>query len=102
VHIISVEEEQQRGLRVGALAYLNKPVTKEALDGALAEIKRFVERPVKNLLVVEDNEGSAKAIVELIGNHDVHTTAVGTGKQALDALREQPFDCAVIDLGLPT
>jgi CheY-like chemotaxis protein len=101
VHIISAQDEQQRGLRLGALSYLQKPVSKEALDAALTEIKRFVERPVKNLLVVEDNEGQRKAIVELIGNHDVHTTAVGTGKQALAALREQPFDCAVIDLGLP-
>jgi CheY-like chemotaxis protein/HAMP domain-containing protein/signal transduction histidine kinase len=101
VHIISAQDEQQRGLRLGALSYLQKPVSKEALDAALSEIKQFVERPVKNLLVVEDNEGQRKAIVELIGNHDVRTTAVGTGKQALAALREQPYDCAVIDLGLP-
>jgi CheY-like chemotaxis protein/HAMP domain-containing protein len=101
VHIISGEEEQQRGLRLGALAYLKKPISKEALDSALTEIKQFVERPVKNLLVVEDNDGQRKAIVELIGNHDVRTTAVGTGKAALEALGRQAFDCAVIDLGLP-
>jgi CheY-like chemotaxis protein len=101
VHIISAQDEQKRGLRLGALSYVQKPVSKEALDGALAEIKQFVERPVKNLLVVEDNEAQRKAIVDLIGNHDVQTTAVGTGKQALDALRQQSFDCAVIDLGLP-
>jgi CheY-like chemotaxis protein len=60
-----------------------------------------VERPVKNLLVVEDNEGQRRAIVDLIGDGDVKTTAVSTGQQALEALRRQPFDCAVIDLGLP-
>ena len=32
VHIISVDENWQRGLRLGAIAFLNKPVTKEALE----------------------------------------------------------------------
>ncbi|HYO97929.1 MAG TPA: response regulator, partial [Polyangiaceae bacterium] len=101
VHIVSGDDELHRGLRVGALAYLKKPATKEALDEAIAHIKDFVERPVKSLLVVEDNEHQRLAIQELIGNHDVHTTSVGSGREALKALERQQFDCAVIDLGLP-
>ena len=41
------------------------------------------------------------SVVELIGNGDVRTTAVGTGKEALRRLREQRFDCMVLDLKLP-
>jgi hypothetical protein len=58
-----------------------KPVTSEALSEALADIKCFVERQVKNLLVVEDDETQRLSIVELIGNSDVCTTAVGTGQR---------------------
>ncbi|MET0413876.1 MAG: response regulator, partial [Polyangiaceae bacterium] len=101
VHIMSVEEERQRGMRLGAIAYLQKPASKDALEDAFGKIKDFVERPVKNLLVVEDNEAQRKSIVELIGNHDVKTTAVGTGKEALGLLRVDHFDCMVLDLGLP-
>ena len=36
-----------------------------------------------------------------IGDGDVHTTAVGTAAEALEALRTRPFDCLVLDLGLP-
>jgi CheY-like chemotaxis protein len=71
VHILSVEEGQQRSLQQGAIAYLKKPVSSEALTKALTEIKGFVERPVKNLLVVEDDENQRHSIVELIGNSDV-------------------------------
>ncbi len=56
IHIMSVEEQAQRGLSQGAFAYLVKPAAKEALTAALAKLKDYAERPVKNLLVIEDNE----------------------------------------------
>jgi len=101
VHILSVEEGRQRGLQQGAIAYLQKPVSVEVLTEALTSIKHFVDRKVKNLLVVEDDERQRNSIVELIGNHDVSSTAVGTGAAALEALKAGQFDCLVLDLGLP-
>src|SRR5207253_2222545 len=55
VHIISVDEEVGRGLKLGAFATIQKPVTKDGLADAFAKIKGFVERPNKSLLVIEDN-----------------------------------------------
>ncbi|MBD2502372.1 hybrid sensor histidine kinase/response regulator [Anabaena azotica] len=101
VHIMTVEEGRQRGLQLGAIAYLQKPVTSEAISEALDKIRGFVERRVKNLLVVEDDDLQRQTIVELIGNSDVATVAVGTGAAALAAIRAQQFDCLVLDLGLP-
>lgn len=101
VHIISVEEQEERGLRMGALGYLTKPVTKESLEAVLDRTKEFLSRPVKNLLVVDDDEKERLAIAVVIGNGDVRTTAVATGEEALAALEKQHFDCAVVDLKLP-
>ncbi|MCW5316194.1 HAMP domain-containing protein [Nostoc sp. KVJ3] len=101
VHIMTVEEGRQRGLQLGAIAYLQKPLTSETISEALTKIKGFVERQVKNLLVVEDDDTQRLSIVELIGNSDVSTTAVATGTEALEAIRNQHFDCLVLDLGLP-
>lgn len=101
VHILSVDDAQQRGLQLGAIAYLQKPVSAEALTQALVEIKGFVERQVKNLLVVEDDAVQAQSIRDLIGEGDVHTTIVHTGADALSTLRNGYFDCVVLDLGLP-
>ncbi|MEH2196189.1 MAG: response regulator [Nostoc sp.] len=101
VHILSVDERQQRGLQLGAITYLQKPVSPEALTQVLTDIKGFIERQVRNLLIVEDDRVQAQSIIELIGNGDVHSTAVGTGAEALSILRSQHFDCMVLDLGLP-
>ncbi len=100
VHIISTLDEAQRGLRLGALACLPKPVEREALASAFSAIHTFIERKVKSLLIVEDNDVERQSVVELIGNGDVRTTAVATGAEAMAALEAQPFDCLVLDLGL--
>ncbi|HEX7706631.1 MAG TPA: HAMP domain-containing protein, partial [Thermoanaerobaculia bacterium] len=101
VHIISGEEETARGLRLGAFAQMQKPVSKDSLDDAFAKIQGFLERPNKSLLIIEDNQQQREAIVELIGDDDVEITAVGSGQEALDILRSRRFDCMVLDLGLP-
>ena len=101
VHIISVEENWQRGLRLGAIDFMTKPATKESLSQALTTLHDFVDRPIKRLLVVEDDVAQQQSIAELIGDGDVVTTAVTTGADALEALQRESFDCMVLDLGLP-
>jgi CheY-like chemotaxis protein len=100
VHIISLMEEAQRGMRLGAMAHLAKPVEREALEAAFSSLTGFIDRKVRSLLIVEDNDVERQSIVELIGNGDVRSTAVATGAEALAALGGQSFDCLVLDLGL--
>jgi CheY-like chemotaxis protein/signal transduction histidine kinase/HAMP domain-containing protein len=101
VHIITVEEQRQRALQQGAFTHLQKPVSHEDLSSAFEDIADFTARRVKKLLVVEDDDVQRMSVVELIGNGDVHTTAVATGGEALAALKDQRFDCMVLDLRLP-
>ncbi|MEW5929373.1 MAG: HAMP domain-containing protein [Gemmatimonadota bacterium] len=101
VHIVSGTEKSQRGLKQGAVSFLEKPVSKEALDDAFDSIARFIDEPVKNLLVVEDDDAQRMSIIELVGgDEDVDITAVGTAEEALERLAERRFDCMVLDLGL--
>jgi CheY-like chemotaxis protein/signal transduction histidine kinase len=102
VHIISGVEQKREGLKAGAIAYLEKPVSKEALDAAFARISSFIDTVPKTLLVVEDNEVQRQSIEELIAHDDVEITAVGSASEALDKLHEKHFDCMVLDLGLRT
>jgi CheY-like chemotaxis protein/signal transduction histidine kinase len=100
VHIITGVRERQQGLKSGALAYLEKPVTKEALDDSFARIAAFIDTSVKRLLVVEDDETQRTAMIELIQHEDVEITAVATAEDALRELSTGHFDCMVLDLGL--
>ncbi len=100
VHIISGIRERQQGLKAGAIAYLEKPVTKEALEDSFTKISQFIDQQVKRLLVVEDDESQRKSMVELIAHEDVEIVAVATAEEALAELAKTHFDCMVLDLGL--
>jgi CheY-like chemotaxis protein len=87
VHIVSAGDGRRNALRAGAVAFVEKPVS-------------FIDRDVKRLLVVEDDEDERAALIELIGGGDVEVTAVGSGDEALEALHLQQYDCMVVDLKL--
>ena len=101
IHIISVEDPRERGLQMGAFSVLEKPVDHATLQQALARTEEFIARPVKELLLVEDDDLQRGEIVKVIGNGDVTVTQVRTGAEALQVLQERSFDCAVLDLVLP-
>ncbi|HZO17859.1 MAG TPA: HAMP domain-containing protein [Gemmatimonadaceae bacterium] len=100
VHVISGIAKRQRGLKAGAIAYLEKPVSKEALDDAFGRIQTFLEERVRRLLVVEDDETQRNAIIDLVGAEDVTITAVASAEDALRELVTTHYDCMVLDLGL--
>jgi CheY-like chemotaxis protein len=101
VQIVTLDEDRQHGLARGAFSFLAKPTTTEGLQAALARIKNFAEPRSKRLLVVEDNEAERMSIRELLGHSDIEIETAGTGQDALAALRDRSFDCAVLDLRLP-
>jgi CheY-like chemotaxis protein/HAMP domain-containing protein/signal transduction histidine kinase len=101
VHIISADEDEHRGLEGGAIAFLRKPASRDHLGAALSEIRTFLDRRVKRLLVVEDDDRQRDSILELIGEDDIEVVAVGSGEEALDRLENDTFDCMVLDLKLP-
>jgi CheY-like chemotaxis protein len=100
VHIITGIRERQQGLKAGAIAYLEKPVAKEALEESFNKIATFIENQVKRLLVVEDDATQRQSMVELIAHEDVEITAVSSAEEALEKLGSMRFDCMVLDLGL--
>jgi CheY-like chemotaxis protein/CHASE3 domain sensor protein len=101
IHVVSVDPERERSLRLGAISYLQKPVSRESLEDALSQTISFINRPLKNLLIIEDDAVQRQGLKDLIGTGDVQTTAVGSAHEALLALEQTRFDCVVLDLGLP-
>jgi CheY-like chemotaxis protein len=101
VQIVSVEEERQHGLSHGAFSYLVKPATTGELESAFERLRTYVAPHTKRLLVIEDNDRERASIVELLRHDDIEIAAVGTGSEALAALRGGAFDCCVVDLRLP-
>ena len=101
VHIISANDRSLEPIREGAVEYLMKPISKDGLEEAFIRIENFVNRKIKNLLIIEDSENSRKAMKVLIGNGDVKCYEAGTGKDALELFEHNHIDCIILDIGLP-
>jgi tubulin-specific chaperone A len=100
VHFISAMDKSREALHLGAIGYLTKPVSIDKLRDAFGRIEEVISKPMKKLLVVDDDLIIQKSIINLIGNGDVTTTAVSGGKQAFELLEKESFDCMILDLGL--
>jgi hypothetical protein len=100
IAVISIDSRVDDGLRRGARAVLPKPADAASLRAALIDVKQFVDRPMKELLVVQAEEQARANTVNFIGNGDVRTTALATGREALTACEGGLFDCVVVDVGL--
>jgi len=101
VHIISGEERTLEPIKEGAIEYLMKPVEKKDLEETFSRIENFVNRKIKNLLIIEDNENSRKAMRLLIGNGDVNCFEAASGKEAMEMYQQNQIDCIILDIGLP-
>ncbi|HVF33408.1 MAG TPA: HAMP domain-containing protein [Acidimicrobiales bacterium] len=103
VHLISSADQRQTALSAGAIAYLEKPVSPDDIGDALGRLVRFLDAPVRRLLVVEDDDRERDSIIELIGGGDGDLVIVGVGssEDAITALEQESFDCMVLDLKLP-
>jgi len=101
VQILTIEDERQYGLERGAFSFVTKTVTSDGLEQAFDRLKSFTSKGKRRLLVVEDDPAEQMSVRELLGADDVEIELAGSGAAALDALREQAFDCVVLDLRLP-
>ncbi len=101
VQMLTLDEDRHYGLSRGAFSYVSKPTTTEGLDAALMKIKEYCAPRRKRLLIVEDNPAEQLSVKELLGYDDIDVTIASTGSEALQAMKNTPFDCAVLDLRLP-
>jgi CheY-like chemotaxis protein len=101
VYTVSEEDFRERSLNLGAIGHLRAAADPEAAIRALKDLKNFVDRKGRNLLIVEDDDVHRQSLVELLGSDEIQTVAVGTAEEALRAIAGKRFDCVVLDLGLP-
>jgi CheY-like chemotaxis protein len=99
VHVISADEESRLGLTIGAYSFSGKPVEPTEIIAALDDVKTFRLRP-KRLLAIDLGD-SRGVLAGLIGNGDVEAKSVASLDDALASLRDEAFDCVVINMMEP-
>jgi CheY-like chemotaxis protein/signal transduction histidine kinase/CHASE3 domain sensor protein len=101
IHMISANDHSQTALSLGAIGYLVKPVKREALAEVLRTLESKLTSTVRRVLIVEDDPVQRDAVGKLLSSSDVETVGVGTAAECLELLKQQTFDCMVLDLSLP-
>jgi tubulin-specific chaperone A len=100
VHFMSGSDKSLEALKKGAIGFLRKPVSVDEINDAFDKIEGLISKPLKKLLVVEDDAAMRLSINELIGEENIHIVSASRGQEALDLLKKETFDAMILDLGL--
>jgi CheY-like chemotaxis protein/CHASE3 domain sensor protein len=101
IHVVSAGDHAQTAFSLGAVGYMLKPVKREELADVLTKLEAKLSQRMHRVLVVEDDEVQRAAVAKLLTSHDVETVTAGTAAECLELLKQQTFDCMVLDLSLP-
>ncbi len=71
------------------------------LPKAETKLSPPLEHTTKRVLVVEDEAINAKVVTNILANLDHIPTHVDSGFKALEILRDQQFDCILMDIQMP-
>ena len=99
VIMVTIVDEQRRGMALGAAAYLTKPIDRERLN-ALVQRFRSPTRSARILLVEDDSVQRERARGWLEGQQWVVKEAAN-GREALSCLQEEKPDLILLDLMMP-
>jgi signal transduction histidine kinase/DNA-binding response OmpR family regulator/CHASE3 domain sensor protein len=101
IHIISGSEEQAiREHMDNLVGYLRKPVDVEELEDVFKRIEDRLAKPFKKLLILDDSNEQVSNISEIIGKKGIQITHASSGLEAYNLLKNEQFDCMVMDLKL--
>jgi CheY-like chemotaxis protein len=99
VVIVTIVDEQRRGIALGAAGYLTKPIDRERLVAILSRL-RTAAAP-GNVLVVDDDEEQRQLVRGILGARGWTVREAANGRLALDAVAAELPDLILLDLMMP-
>jgi adenylate cyclase len=99
VIMISILDEQKKGIALGASGYLTKPIDRAKLAALLEDFK-FANK-VSHALVIEDDEPTRVMLTRLLKSEGWEVAEAANGKTGLEQLQTVPPDLILLDLMMP-
>jgi HAMP domain-containing protein/signal transduction histidine kinase/CheY-like chemotaxis protein len=100
VCVISTDDSKERAFKSGAMAFVEKPIrSKEVLDEMLDELRTYVGRPQRSVLVALKDVNARKELTTQLEEEEIHAVVVKSTEKFLQALEEDRFDSVVIEDG---
>jgi len=99
VIMISILDEQQKGIALGASGYLNKPIDRAKLIALLEDFKFGDGTP--RALIVEDDESTRLMLGRLLKAEGWEVAEATNGRIGLTQLEKKPPNLILLDLLMP-
>ena len=99
VVMATITDQQRKGMTLGAVGYLTKPIDRDVLTTLLRPFQARVRRT--NVLMVEDDPAQRISIRSVLEPQHWVVTEAENGRVALDRLRDETPDIILIDLMMP-
>lgn len=96
VIVVSVVPEREKGIQLGVVDYLDKPID----EGRLIELVRRVSHRRGVILVVDDDRDNLSLMREALRRHGFSVQTTGQGKRAIQIARETHPALILLDLRL--
>jgi CheY-like chemotaxis protein len=95
--VVSTEDARERAFDSGAISFVGKPIpSKDLIDDALGSLIAAVQKPVRRVLVLAEDDAERSGIAQAIGGEDVSVRTEGAGYPA-EAVAALDVDCLVLD-----
>ncbi len=101
VLILSVTDDRQLGMSLGAAEYFVKPVSAEKLLDALGRVRTATKQEIRKVLVVDDEAAVRESVKAVLEPRGYKVRATASGEEALRMIAEDPPDVAIVDLTMP-
>jgi HAMP domain-containing protein/signal transduction histidine kinase/DNA-binding response OmpR family regulator len=95
VHVVSIAEEKNRALALGAASFTQKSSGSHVLASVVDRVARSQQEKEHHVLVVSSDEARRREMMDIIGNGVVHSHGAANVAEAVGACAMQKFDCIV-------
>ena len=96
--ILSIVEDQNLGIKIGANQFISKPFTVEEM---LESVSRLLSGTAKKVLIADDDEALAETLRFQLEQRGFIPSVVHNGQDVLDSIDIEPPDLVVLDLKMP-
>jgi adenylate cyclase len=99
VIMVTIVDEQRRGIALGAAGYLSKPIDRERLHQLIGRFRAAA--PPTRVLLVEDDALQRERMLGWLAGPQWSVQEATNGREALDRLRQDKPDVILLDLMMP-
>ncbi len=103
VHMMSAATFDKKDfLEKGAIGFMSKPVTEESISLAFDNISLSIDKDIKKILLIEDQEFQSDLIKKAFAEQKINVLQAFTIESGLKKLeQEENLDCIILDIKLP-